>query len=173
MRCPLFPVNAICQAVLAVRTVSSLVRMIMGILTGMQTSYQIHRYHAPEMKNLQRKRIQIVSSCMGVAYAVNHFQRKKKQCFASTVIELTSFKMTVVSIIIIIVIHGSVQLLLTIDVETVFSLIFVTSTFLVLFWVFSEHFIPFFLYYCLLFYLFYQIMVAICLCLFYGSVKSF
>ena len=27
----------------------------------------IHRYHAPEMKNRQRKRIQMCSSCMGVA----------------------------------------------------------------------------------------------------------
>ena len=28
---------------------------------------------------------------MGVAYAVNHFQRRKKRCIASTGIELTSF----------------------------------------------------------------------------------
>ena len=27
----------------------------------------------------------------GVAYAVNHFQRRKKRCIASTVTELTSF----------------------------------------------------------------------------------
>ena len=32
--------------------------------------------------------VQFNSNCMGVAYAVNHFQRRKKQCVAATVTEI-------------------------------------------------------------------------------------
>ena len=41
------------------------------------------------MKDLQRlRRIQIRSYCIGVAYAVNHFQLRKKQYIVSTVTDL-------------------------------------------------------------------------------------
>ena len=57
----------------------------MGMLKLMRTSHSIPRDQAPEMKNLQRRRkIQTRSNCMGVAYTVNHFQRRKKQFIAST-----------------------------------------------------------------------------------------
>ena len=36
-------------------TVSSLVRMVMGILTWVRTSSLIRRYHAPEMKSSTKK----------------------------------------------------------------------------------------------------------------------
>ena len=67
---------------------TSLVRMVMRILTWVRTNYPIHRYHAPGMKNHRRNRRTQSTNCMGVAYAVNHFQRRKKQCIASTVTDL-------------------------------------------------------------------------------------
>ena len=46
--------------------------------------YLILLYQAPDMKSLWRNRgIQACSDCMGVAYAANHFQRRKKQTMQS------------------------------------------------------------------------------------------
>ena len=93
MMCPLFPVNATWYAVSAGGTVSSMARLTMEMFTWVRTNYWIPRHHAAGMKNLQRKRrIQTRSSCMGVAYAVNHFQRRKKQCIASTVTDRSNFE---------------------------------------------------------------------------------
>ena len=61
----------------ALGTVGSLATMVKWKFTRKRTNCLIHRYHAPEIKNRQQKRrIQICSNCMGVAYAVNHFTRR-------------------------------------------------------------------------------------------------
>ena len=68
--------------------------------------YWIHRHHAARMKNLQRRRrIQTRSNCMGVAYVVNHFQRRKKQCIASTVTDLNKIQMSLHPRAMLLIIH--------------------------------------------------------------------
>ena len=93
MMCSLFQVNATWYAVSAVGAVSSMARLTMEMFTWVLTNYWIPRHHAADMKNSpRRRRIQTRSSCMVVAYAVNHFQRRKKQYIASTVTDFTNFK---------------------------------------------------------------------------------
>ena len=61
----------------------------MRMLTRKRSNCLIPRHHASTMKDFQpnRRIAKTRSNCIGVAYAVSHIHRRKKQCIASTVTE--------------------------------------------------------------------------------------